>query len=166
MGVVSKQARAMWCNMHKLLLTPSQKCRQLKGKCFILRVFQFKTSRAPFCNPDEDTPVKSNTWSALCAGLGAAEMSPGVSMMVRLGQYLYSTRTTISRSENLRGSDSRRRFSLSMNACRVQRIEGDLDQGIEFGQWQQSLKRVLLSCTCWCLRSYLSLSGSIRKDKA
>lgn len=45
---------------------------------------------------------------------GAAEMRPGVSMMVRLGQYLYSILTTISLAQNWLFSASSLRFSASM----------------------------------------------------
>ena len=42
--------------------------------------------------------------------------APGVSMMVRLGQYLYSMRTTISLAQNC-ASRSSRAFSFSMYSC-------------------------------------------------
>lgn len=43
-------------------------------------------------------------------------MRPGVSMMVRFGQYLYSTLIIISLEENWHGSLSSLMFSASMNA--------------------------------------------------
>ena len=45
-------------------------------------------------------------------------MSPGVSIMVRLGQYLYSILTTISLDQNC-CSRSSRWFSFSMYSCRA-----------------------------------------------
>jgi len=47
---------------------------------------------------------------------GGGRERPGVSMMVRLGQNLYSIFTTISRCQNC-WSLSRRAFSFSMYSC-------------------------------------------------
>mmetsp|Transcript_10581 Transcript_10581/g.29131 ORF Transcript_10581/g.29131 Transcript_10581/m.29131 type:complete len:353 (+) Transcript_10581:889-1947(+) len=78
----------------------SSRQRMMYSFCSILARTMASTWRELFCSPALRLP-------------GAAEMSPGVSMMVRLGQYLYSMRTTISLDQNW-PSRSRRAFSLSM----------------------------------------------------
>jgi hypothetical protein len=57
----------------------------------------------------------------MCFRPGAAAINPGVSMIVRLGQYLYSIRTTISFAQNPL-SFSSRAFSLSMYRCKSGRL--------------------------------------------
>mmetsp|Transcript_68714 Transcript_68714/g.217316 ORF Transcript_68714/g.217316 Transcript_68714/m.217316 type:complete len:200 (+) Transcript_68714:266-865(+) len=62
--------------------------------------------------------MASTCLAEVCWGVwrfpGAAEMRPGVSMMVRFGQYLYSILITISLAQNLSTPFSSRRFSPSM----------------------------------------------------
>lgn len=57
------------------------------------------------------------TCSARFFGPGAGAISPGVSIIVRFGQYLYSTLMIISLVENWQGSSPNLIFSASMYAC-------------------------------------------------
>lgn len=103
----------------------SSRHSRMYSRCSIFSLTMASTWRALVCSPVFRLP-------------GAAEMRPGVSMMVRLGQYLYSIFTTISLDQNW-PSRSSRAFSVSMCSC-TRSVERSKERGV-LGEHSRALRR-------------------------